>query len=42
MVGINPIDEQLIDILASFFKDSSIERGVKSWRNNVDVYVDAL
>ncbi len=29
-------------ILVSFFKESTIERGLKNWRNNVDIYVDSL
>lgn len=26
----------------AFFKESSIEKGIKNWRNNVDIFVDSL
>lgn len=41
-VAVVPKEEELTEILVSFFKDSSIERGVKNWRNTVDIYVEAL
>jgi hypothetical protein len=28
--------------LVAFFKESSIEKGIKNWRNNVDIFVDSL
>lgn len=26
----------------AFFKESAIEKGVRNWRNNVDIFVDSL
>ena len=41
-VSITPQENDLTFILVSFFKESTIERGLKNWRNNVDIYVDSL
>lgn len=42
MIEIAPFEEELTEILVAFFKDSAIEKGVKNWRNNVDIFVDSL
>ena len=39
VVTIIPKEEELTELLVSFFKDSSIDRGIKNWRNHVDIYV---
>jgi hypothetical protein len=42
MIEIAPFEEELTEILVAFFKESSIEKGIKNWRNNVDIFVDSL
>ncbi len=42
MIDITPFEEELTEILVAFFKESSIEKGIKNWRNNVDIFVDSL
>lgn len=42
MIEITPFEEELTEILVAFFKESSIEKGIKNWRNNVDIFVDSL
>ena len=37
-----PKEEELTEILISFFKESGIERGIKNWRNSLDIYIDSL
>ena len=42
MITTVPKEEELTEILVSFFKESGIERGVKNWRNSLDIYIDSL
>jgi hypothetical protein len=42
MIEITPFEEELTEILVNFFRESSIERGIKNWKNNVDIFVDSL
>lgn len=42
MVRIIPQQSDLTLILLSFFKGCTIERGIKNWRNDVDIYIDSL
>ena len=42
MIEITPFEQELTDILVAFFKESAIEKGVRNWRNNVDIFVDSL
>jgi hypothetical protein len=42
LIEITPFEEELTEILVAFFKESSIEKGIKNWRNNVDIFVDSL
>ena len=42
MIETAPKEEDLTDIIASFFKESGIERGIKNWRNTLDIYIDSL
>lgn len=42
MIEITPFEEELTEILVAFFKECGIEKGIKNWRNNVDIFVDSL
>lgn len=42
LIEIAPFEEELTEILVAFFKESSIEKGIRNWRNNVDIFVDSL
>jgi hypothetical protein len=42
MIEIAPFEEELTDILVAFFKECGVEKGIKNWRNGVDIFVDEL
>lgn len=42
LIRTEPREEELTDILVSFFKENGIERGIKNWRNTLDIYIDSL
>lgn len=42
MISTVPKEEELTEIIISFFKESGIERGVRNWRNTLDIYIDSL
>ncbi len=42
LISTIPKEEELTEIIISFFKENGIERGIKNWRNTLDIYIDSL
>ena len=42
MIETMPKEEDLTDILVSFFKKNGIDESIRNWRNTLDPYIDSL